>query len=119
MVSKNVYVDLINQVADTYTNWNAALCALSMENSEDKITHLVDSVLDFAAAAIEDTGLPARHDTLGRLNSIGHDMPLTHFWCWELEFGTKSAKIVVNNRTFFLTTPAQLYDCIEYINSLE
>lgn len=121
MVSKDNFVQIVEQARDTYKSWRAALNALCKGDGyiEDSVTDLVDASLDFAAAAMGDNGLPAERDKFDRLAAMGYDMPITLWWAWENDWGAGGMALAIDDGVWYVDTAAQLYNVLKYLHSKE
>lgn len=121
MVEKKDFVKIITQARDTYQSWRTILNALGKggEYIEDTVTDLVDASLEFAAAAMDDRGLPAEHDTFNRLGAMGYDMPIILWWAWENDWGEGAMTFAVDNKAFDVSTAEQLYDLLVFIKGAD
>lgn len=120
MVSKEDFVNIIEKARDAYNNWRTVVNALGVSDScDDIVTNLIDTALDFAAAAMGDNGLPAERDKFRRLAALGHDMPLTLWWAWENDWGAGGMALAIDDGVWYVDTAAQLYDVLEYLHSKE
>lgn len=119
MVSKEQFINLMDTVRDVEDGHYMALEAIGLTAGEDKITHLIDEVVAFAAAVIGDKGLPEKLDTCGVFNHCGHDTPILAWWAWDIGWGTERPCLVVNGKEWPISNAAEVYDLIKYVNSTE
>ena len=112
---------MVEQARTTYQSWRAALNALGKgsEYIEDSVTDLVDTSLEFAAAAMGDNGLPTERDRFGRLKALGNDMPITLWWAWENNWGADGMVLAIDDGVWRVDNAAQLYDVLKYLYSEE
>lgn len=102
MISKKKfkkYLEFLKDYEKKLTNANASLYKISTEFTG--ISGVASPIIDQYVNMLTDL-----------MGLTGVDDDLLWWWIYEQDFGAGTSKVSINNKTYYLHTPEQLYDYI-------
>jgi hypothetical protein len=127
MISRENFVKVVNQIAETYNSYYLALETMGITNTDDsdQMMKLIDTTLLMLVSEMGDKGTPCHGDIEVQKDSeaiFENDMPLILHYCWNLSFGDgywdtgDIPTIIIEGEEYKIDNAGVLYDCLSHLN---
>lgn len=119
MLSKVEFETAMGAIEKAWDAWNKSADLLGLQLYDDAITSLIDEYANTLSIAMGDNGLPFKLDGAAVMRVCGNDLPLVHWFCWELDFGRAPKTIQIGGEyEVEVKTAGDLYEAILKVKEL-